>query len=117
MKSSSPFRILTVIFAVGMMTGYVVYSRQQSRSTAPGSKADIWHAAESFSLDSAPSTNDSLPKEVFASSSKSIAPALKVKPPASQPKETSEARIGTAVTNNSSLNSSTNIPADPKPST
>src|SRR5262249_48091833 len=78
MKKSTPFRFLAVILTLTMMAGYVVYSRQQPRVTAPDSKFAIMPAPASLSLRSESRTNSLTIEEVYATSSKSGTPLVKV---------------------------------------
>lgn len=112
MKNLKPLRILTVVFAVTMMAAYVVYSRQQTRVVAPGSKAGVLQTGLGPAVP-AGATNQAAPalESVFASSSKSMAPLLKVpapgqtaqpaaRPPiAAAPIAATNINPGTAITN------------------
>src|SRR5262249_485508 len=77
-EKSTPFRFLAVILTLTMMAGYVVYSRQPPRVTAPDSKFAIMPAPASLSLRSESRTNSLTIEEVYATSSKSGTPLVKV---------------------------------------
>ncbi|MDB6026750.1 MAG: hypothetical protein JWM68_2973 [Verrucomicrobiales bacterium] len=87
MKTKTAVRILVVLVAIGLLTGYVVYSqKQQNRRVAPGSKAmalienlkkidgakDTW-ALEEFS--------NAIKSSISAQSSNQSKPALVQKKP------------------------------------
>jgi hypothetical protein len=118
MRNFLPIRILTVVFALTMMAGYVVHSRQQTRVTAPGSKFGVLRVpGDSTSLPLVPTNQPAAAVDpVFASSSKSMAPLLKV--PAPNPPQQQSQRIEPAApipATNALLKRATNRTAQPRP--
>ena len=96
MKSKKPIQILTVIFALGLLAAYVVYSqgRQTPQTVLPSSKLRmIDGAAQISALEAKAGTNTatsqpptSLPQDMTVlSSSKVLVPVVSNPPAASQP--------------------------------
>ena len=120
MRNFLPIRILTVVFALTMMAGYVVHSRQQTRVTAPGSKFGVLRVpGDSTSLPLVPTNQPAAALDpVFASSSKSMAPLLKVPAPnqPQQQSQTSAPALGAPIPATNALRkATTNRTAQPRP--
>ena len=82
-STKTPVQIVTVVFAVAMLAGYVVYSqRQQTRNVAPGSKGGVIAESKGVTAFNDGTNQPSLlTRELVASSSKSMAPLIEVQRP------------------------------------
>ena|SRR6185436_8694158 len=76
----TPIQIVTVIFSLTMLAGYVVYSqRHQTRTVASSSKGGVISGVNGRPENLETNAQATLRKEFLASSSKSIQPAIDIR--------------------------------------
>src|SRR5205814_9676904 len=84
-KSSRPFQLLTIVFALSMLMAYVVYSqRERNRTVAPGSKSMALVNPKEPIVNRGTNQVQRATPVIVAPGSKAMAPLLDLRPPPAQ---------------------------------